>query len=92
MRIHSVQLQRGLRDLPVDAAGAAYLRIVPHAPQEPIGDARSSPRAQRDLRGSVTIDRHMQHLGRAFDNESQLAVLLRSASCRIFAAKTAKSS
>ena len=39
-----------LRDVERDRAVGAHLRVVAHAPQQPVGDARRAARAPRDLR------------------------------------------
>ena len=68
------QRQRSIRRRLVDHARRTHLRVVAHAPQQPVGDARSSTRAHRDLRRTVTVDRHTEHVGRAFDDKPQLVV------------------
>ena len=48
--VHFEQLQRGVRDVERDRAVGAHLRVVAHAPQQAIGDARRAARPPRQSR------------------------------------------
>src|ERR1035441_7663458 len=61
--IHFQQVQRGLRHGLRDAAVGAHLRIVAHAAQQAIGDARRSPAAARQLFGGIVVDLHAAQAG-----------------------------
>ena len=43
-----------------DRAVGAHLRVVAHAAQQPVGDARRAARAARDLARRVCVDRHAE--------------------------------
>ena len=54
--IHFQHLQLGLGGGEIDLAGAAHLRIVAHAPQQAIGDARRAPRPAGNLYRARSVD------------------------------------
>ena len=56
----------------VDVPAGADLRIVTHAPQQPIGDTRCTARAPGDLLRPFRIDGHIQDAGGARDDAAEL--------------------
>src|ERR1700733_10043370 len=74
MRIHLQQLQRCLRRRTINDALRPHLRIVPHPPQQAIGNSRRPPRPHRNLSGAIPIDRHTEHFSAALDHKQQLIV------------------
>src|SRR6185503_14420669 len=56
------------RDVAGDAAVGAYLRVVTHAPEQPVGDARRAARAPRNLHRRVGVGRHAENARRAADD------------------------
>ena len=52
-------------------ARAAHLRVVAHAAQQAVGNARRAARAQRNLRRAVGVDGNLHHLGGALDDDAQ---------------------
>ena len=51
--VHLVHLERRPRGRQAERPVAAHLRPVPHAPQQPVRDARRAPRPGRDLGGGL---------------------------------------
>ena len=68
--IYFQHLQRGLCGGQVDFAGATDLRIIPHAPQQAVGDTRCAARAAGNLGCARGVDFHSQNLGGAFHDHA----------------------
>src|SRR5262245_19793009 len=65
VRVDLEQVHRGLRDALVDRAVALDLRVVAHAAQQAVRDARRTARARRDLARTRVVDLEIQDSGRA---------------------------
>src|SRR5690606_24541103 len=65
VRIDLEQIHCRFRDRRVDPSVRLDLRIVPHAPDEPVGDPRGAARAGGDLPRAPRIDRQIQDARRA---------------------------
>ena len=74
MRIDFEHLESGLRGGAVNGAAAPDLGIIPHAAQQPVGDAGRAAGAERDLGSAVRVDGHLQHLGRTLDDIAELVL------------------
>ena len=70
------QLQRRARDLGVDPAVGADLRIVAHAPQEAVRDARRAARPARQFVRGFGVDRHVENPRRTADDLLDVAVVV----------------
>ena len=66
--VHLEQLQRRVRDVERDRAVGAHLRVVAHAAQQPVGDARRAARAPGDLDRRGVVDRHAEDPRRSADD------------------------
>ena len=56
---------------PIDGAVRLHLRVVAHATQQPVRDARRAARSAGDLLRALGSDRHPEHLRRVFDDALQ---------------------
>ncbi len=62
------QGERGVRNLCVDLAVSAHLRVVTHTAQQPQGDTRSTTGAPRNFRRADWLNRHLKQLRRTLNN------------------------
>ena len=70
--VHFQQVQRGLRHGLRDPAVGAHLRVIAHAAQQAIGDARRSAAAAREFFGRVVVDAHGEQPRRTLHDDGQL--------------------
>jgi len=75
--VHLEQIQRGVRHGLVNAAVGPDLRIVAHAPQQTVGDARRAARALRDAARAAVIDRNPENAGRTLDDALKIRDLVK---------------
>ena len=71
MGIDFKQGERGVCCGKIDDAGAADLRVVADAAEEPVRDARRAAAAQSDLRGAVLVNGNLHDLGGAGDDDAE---------------------
>ena len=62
-----------LRDAPV----GQHLRVVAHASEQSVGDARGAARAPRDLARARRLYLHVQNLRRAVDDDLQILLRIK---------------
>src|SRR5881392_510969 len=67
-------LERGLGDRLGHGAVRLHLRVVAHAAQDPVGDARRAARAAGDFDRAVVIERHLQQARGAAHDRRQLVL------------------
>src|SRR5439155_7080441 len=72
--VHALAVEGPPRDRFGDDAVALHLRVVAHAPEETVGDARRAARAVRDLPGAVWRDLRVQDHRRAHHDPGKLAL------------------
>ncbi len=79
-RIHVVQLERGLNGLQ-SRLGVVHERIVAHAAQEPVRDARRAPRTARDLGDRGGLDDEVEQGRGTLQHEFELGLVVELQMC-----------
>src|SRR5579859_6454165 len=75
--IYFQHLQCRLRRSQVYLPSAAHLGKIAHPPQQPVSDARRAPRAARNLLRAIALQRDVEDLGGALQDEAQLVLAVK---------------